>query len=1355
MNILKKILTLGVVLTTIVWSMGAAVLVPVAGAVTLTAGDLIKASGPAVYFYAADGKRYTFPTESTYMSWYTDFKSVKTITDNELAAIDLAGNVVVRPGTNLVKIATIPKVFAVGPKGMLYHIASEAVATTLYGANWKNLITIIPDGFWMNYTDSGVALSGTSYPEGTLVKKTTGADVYYVNANGTWSKVTADGFVANRFNNAHVVTTTLSGTSGADMTATVSTVVDTSQGGGGGAVITGGALSVSFAGTPAASYVSKGVQNALFAQFNMAAGSKAVKVSKIVLQRKGLGYDTDLDTIRLYVDGAQVGSDQSLNTTTHKVTFSNLNWTVTAGTTKVLNVKANIAAAPSGTNNYFEVVEVVTDGTVSGVPAAGNAMQFSALSVGGLDVTAVAGSDTVISGATEKELGCWNLTTTTIEGFYIDAIKLTNVGSASSVDFSNLLLKVSSTLIPGSNVATVSSDNTVTFDLSAAPYFIDKSKVKKVCVYGDIATGITTTKTIVLQVADTKDVAARGDSSGGEVLITASNTTFTAQSSKTYTIAQGSATLAQDAAYAPATGATFVKGVANNKMAAYKLTAGSNEGVVMTRLRVTLEGTGVTTTDFSNWSLYQIVDGAEVLIPVSGSISGSTITFEDTTDGLLSVPKNESKTVIVKADVSTSAAGTEPDAGIYIGANGTTNTVVRVKGLDSGNYITDGVTLSGVTSALDQEFSIGAKGSLTTSKASTSPTAVTLSKGTSKVHFTTVNFYATGEDVEVTSALVTATTNSGLATSSDLINVYLTDEAGKQLGSTVVNPSSGEYSFNFSFLVPKETNKKIKIYGDIPTGTSATSLHVDVDTNTDVEATGSYSSSAITPAGTAVGSTMLIATPTVVAAMATTPITSSYVTSATGVTFGTLVLTAGTAENAKITSIKVSADDDAAINTTSTADTNFSNFKLVDANAPTTQYGVTQNLTSGTPDYVTFSGISNLTITKGQSKTLLIVADVIGTSGTFYFGVKDPSTEITGVGATSNASLTVTPGSAVASTAASITSTGTLKINAASDMPVSAQLVAGTTGNEVAKYKLEAGYENIDITALDISFGGTTANVSNFKLYANGTLIGNSSGYVMTSATTTVNLDAGTFVVSKDAPTYLTIKADLSPKAQLTTATTSTYFGLGDSDGNATEWGNDGNYNITAKGVSSGQTVAEANIDSLGTGAGKVAGGNAMTFHKGILTVSLNPSSPTGLRIAGANQTVIAVDLKATGDDITVNEMDFMVGGSCVITGTGNVTLKSNDEQTTYKTWTYTDTPLLTANLTTGAMTTLTVGVGETKTVKLMGDTTGCANPKTFQVTVGDGTGTVAGVDYADSSTTAIDLSTTRNLPVTGNSLSY
>ncbi len=1381
---MKKVFTLGVVLTTILWTIGITAFIPVASAATLSAGDLIKASGAAVYYYAADGKRYTFPTAATYSTWYADFKSVKTITDKELSAIDLAGNVVVRPGTKLVKITTVPKVFAVSPKGKLSHVATEAAAKTLFGANWKSMVIDVPDGFWTNYTDSGKSLDGTAYPEGQLVK--VGSSISYVNADGSWSHVKDDAaFSANKWNNSFVVTTTLTApaTAGAQIAAVVDTNVDASQGGGAGSTAAKGNLTVSLnANTPKGQYVSKNAQNVNFAKFDITATGGDVTVSQIVLSRKGLGYDADVGSIRLYDGATKIGTDQSLNTNTHKVTFKNLSWKVSG--TKTLTVKADVATAPSGTNDYFEIAEITAGtSTVAGLPQTGNAMQFSTLSVGELNVAAATNQATAISGEKDKEVGCWNFNTDSTEGFYIDSVKLTNIGTSSSTESLNFVLKQGSLVVPGSTVAAMKSNGTVVFDLTASPYFIDKSQTKKICVYGDILAGITVSKTLRFQVAETADVVARGDSSAGEVLIEVGSAAFSAQSATAVTISQGSATLSQNAAYAPTTGTILVKGVANNKMAAYKLTAGSNEGIKLTKLKLTLAGTNVASTDFSNWSLFKIVNGAEKAVSVSGSVSGLYITFEDTTDGLLNVAKSENETLIVRADTSTSLGGNET-AHVYVGANVAGNdTVAKVKGLSSNEYITNGVTLSGVDTGDAQTVTGASAGTLTASKASSSPTATTLAKGSTKNHLLSVNFYATGEDITVSELTLTGVLASGTGPiATDLTNVYITDKDGKQLGTTVATTSAGVATFSFSLTVPKDTNVIVKAYGDVSTSsTTNDTLHLDITvalSNADTAYTVSGVSSgaadsAITDTGSAIGSTMTVGGPTITAAMSTSPIATKYVAGSSGVTMGKLVLTAGATEKVKITSVKLTAGVAATLDDDSSANSNITNVYLQDA-VSGALYGSKQNLTSSaTGDYVNFTGIENLTLEKGASATLNVLVDFPSGTAVYYIGVKNPTTDITGVGMQSNASLVAADINSAATTAivsatADIDAAGDLTVSKSSDMPAAAQLVSGTTGVEVMKYKFVASYENADITTLPIFYSvGTASNISKIKLYKDGVILGDVNGYELTDsdgltgALLNVSLAAGTFVVEKDKNVILTIKVDINPKAQVTTSTTSalTYFGIADSTytavtgvGAASEWSAaDGSYNMTVKGVSSG-----AAITSINDASGDIWGSNAFTLHKGVLKIAKNASSPSGTATAGTGKEVIRLDLSAVGDDIVLSQIDFLKSGTCTVSGDTNALLKSADDTVTY--FTGSGDNQLNAEFTIATMASiLQVEAGTTKVVKLIGDTTGCAVNNTLQFTVGDGTNTVAGVEYYDSTGTGalVDLSTTVGLPVYGGSLVF
>ena len=212
---MKKIFYVSLIFSTALMAM------PVKAA-NLSAGDLIKASQPAVYYYGADGKRYVFPNEKTYNTWYSDFSSVKTITDAELAALSIGGNATYKPGVKMVKITTDPKVYAVASGGTLRWVKSESLAVSLYGSDWSKKVEDIPDAFFTNYKvgaditvstdfivvnetalystidlDKGLSVTTTSEKKYVWNKATTNNDSYthnnldFVNYNGgylaTWN----------------------------------------------------------------------------------------------------------------------------------------------------------------------------------------------------------------------------------------------------------------------------------------------------------------------------------------------------------------------------------------------------------------------------------------------------------------------------------------------------------------------------------------------------------------------------------------------------------------------------------------------------------------------------------------------------------------------------------------------------------------------------------------------------------------------------------------------------------------------------------------------------------------------------------------------------------------------------------------------------------------------------------------------------------------------------------------------------------------------------------------------------------------------------------------------------------------
>lgn len=141
----------------------------VAAQAAVAPGDLVRSdAAPAVYYYGADGKRYVFPNEKTYFTWYADFSQVKMISASELAAIPIGGNVTYRPGARMVKIQSDPKVYAVSKNGILRHVASEAVAAALYGADWNRKIDDVSDAFFVNYRIGEPVAAASGYDREAL-----------------------------------------------------------------------------------------------------------------------------------------------------------------------------------------------------------------------------------------------------------------------------------------------------------------------------------------------------------------------------------------------------------------------------------------------------------------------------------------------------------------------------------------------------------------------------------------------------------------------------------------------------------------------------------------------------------------------------------------------------------------------------------------------------------------------------------------------------------------------------------------------------------------------------------------------------------------------------------------------------------------------------------------------------------------------------------------------------------------------------------------------------------------------------------------------------------------------------------
>lgn len=188
-------------------------------------GELVRGSQAGVYYIARDGKRYVFPSETEYRSWYPDFNGVTRINDAVLSALPLGGVVRIRPGTHLVKIVSDPKVYAVAAGGVLRWIESEAVARSLYGELWAQRVRDVDVSLFISYS-LGDSVPTAVYPAGSVIRD--GTDIWYI-AGGTAPsrrRLTPEGLATNRIQDGFILPTTVAlPEAGTDLVSAESAVV--------------------------------------------------------------------------------------------------------------------------------------------------------------------------------------------------------------------------------------------------------------------------------------------------------------------------------------------------------------------------------------------------------------------------------------------------------------------------------------------------------------------------------------------------------------------------------------------------------------------------------------------------------------------------------------------------------------------------------------------------------------------------------------------------------------------------------------------------------------------------------------------------------------------------------------------------------------------------------------------------------------------------------------------------------------------------------------------------------------------------------------------------------------------------
>lgn len=1039
---IKKFITYSLVVTTMVWSVGLlATPLTVSAAVS---GDLIKlqcsagagVNDPcrAVYYLGSNGKRYVFPNEKTFSTWYSNFSGVQVVSSTEMSSYPIGGNVTYRPGVKMIKITTDPKVYAVGSNGTLHWITDGSIAQAIFGSSWTSMIDDVSDAFFVNYSVGSDINAASDYNRQAQMDDAT-------------------------------------------------TINEDKNLAGGGVVNTGTGLTVSLAAdTPASGVAVTNAARVPFTKINLTASPDGdAIVDNWTVVRLGLAQNSAFASVDI-LNGATMTPINEVGKTLNSQNMANFteDFTIPAGTTRSVYLAGNMASsltANSGETPILALQGLTLKGNtavIGSLPVAGNFQNInSTVTIGtatlARGVYSNATTTTLEVGRTGYTMFAFSVAAGSTEDMSFSQVRLYQGGSASlSSDLANLKL-----YRDGTELATgVVSGNYVTFTF--AGHTIPEGQTYQYQVKGDVVGG--SARTIVLSVYRATDVLVKGLEFGYNATPTVSGT---GSSSNTPVLSDNQATIS--------TGTLRVG--RSNTVAAGNITVGTDqvlgafefeakgEPVNVTALTLTVASSSSTTIEDALRSV-KLVDAN------GNTLAGPT----DVTNNALTVAFSDSFTVPVGVN-HIKVVGTLATNGAWA-----TNNTITISTTPSGMTARGDVTGQTITATPSSSVSVSTQtvktAALTVNKHSKA-VAKSVITNSQNVLANSWVFDGTnsGEDVRITSLAVRAST-TGKVNALTLRKGAATDCAGAIIDPINNSPVSSNnanttstFALSSPLVITKGTSQVVDLCVNI--GSDAAAGEVDawgLTTSAAVTATGATTGNSATITLTANNGPALT-----IAAGGTLEIdvdasslsTRRIVAGSTGLSLTEIRLQADN-ENIDITSLVLEVADGGL---TSTAAGDYTQVAKVYLKLDGAVIGNASGYVLGAATHTINLSRGDLTIPEGSvGKKLSIIADIVEI-GTNKPGTANADIKV-GIGTTGGANITAYGnGSNASATIDYDSSTGSAMIinkavpqvviqssgNSLSGSPILARVKITAVGGTIGIHRLS--FETNTTTGLSVTNG--------------------------------------------------------------------------------------------------------------------------------------------------------------------------------------------------------------------------------------------------------------------------------------------
>jgi len=591
-----------------------------------------------------------------------------------------------------------------------------------------------------------------------------------------------------------------------------------------------------------------------------------------------------------------------------------------------------------------------------------------------------------------------------------------------------------------------------------------------------------------------------------------------------HTITIGTATV-QRGAYTNATSTAIQVGKEDYTFFSFQIQAGSNEKIKFSQIKIYQEGSASLGTDLVNLELLQ--DGTKIADGVVASSKYVNFSFD-----AITLTKGQTVQFQVKADVEDGSART-----IILGIYKTTD--LLVEGITYGYNITPSYSGTGSSASnpvlRDNQFTIS-NGTLQVTR-SNDVGAENIGVANDQ-YLGAFNFTCKGESISVSELVLTVTSTGDPGNASDaVLNVELIDPSGNVVaGPTDPVRATGVVTWTDTFTVPiGETVYKVR--GDLQTSASWASndtVYVSF-TPSAMTSTGDITGNAIseTPSSAVSGNTQTVKAATLTVTRNTLPADQYIIVDQKDVTLSSWSFDAtDSGEDIRVTSIGFTAVAAGSAATNTNALTVYA-----DGVAQSPVNDAIADDSTGAFDAAssTFAFESPIVITKGTSIDVELHGDkdTVVSNDTENWGLRGDCITTYGVttGNTVTEDLTEDDGPTLTSAPK-----GTLIIETSGN-PVSALVLAGTTGNVFTNVKLSAKYEDLRLDQLVVHIGDgeyefNTAesdyynDVTNVAIYEGTTLLGQNS--IPSTNKYTFNFDADTLTIPKGGSKTLTVKADMA-----------------------------------------------------------------------------------------------------------------------------------------------------------------------------------------------------------------------------------